>query len=102
MAQDTPAVLEGRRFLKGLPQDSDTRIEACRREHLALKLGIAAEVLIDPKNAGFEKFAADQHLERYLMTYEHTLKVDPDTKELSILADGHYTNLTWRIVFTLG
>jgi hypothetical protein len=87
-AQDSPAVLTGRRFFKQLPAIADPRMAACRRELLAVKLGISSEVF--DHNPGFEKFAADSHMERYLLEYHHQLRVDPKTKKLSILVDGHY------------
>lgn len=88
-AQDSPAVLTGRRFFKQLPSIDDQRIDACRRELLALKLGISSEVF--GCNPGFEKFATVSHLERYLMEYRrHELRIDPETKRLSILANNQY------------
>ena len=87
-AQSNPHVLAGRRFFKNFPSIVDSRIDTCRREHLALKLGIPGDVFAF--NPGFEKFATDSHLERYLMEYHHTLHVNPHTQELSIRANGEY------------
>ena len=90
-AQSSPRVLEGRKFFKNLPKIHDARIDACRREHLALKLGIPSETF--ELNQGFEKFATHSHLERYLMEYHHRLHVDRGSGLLSILANGQY--LPW-------
>ena len=87
-AQDSPLVLAGRRFFKLLPSINDPRIEACRRELLALKLGISPEVFCH--NAGFEEFATENHLERYLSAYHQSLLVDPKDVRLSILMDNRY------------
>ena len=87
-AQSNLHVLAGRRFFKNFPSIVDSRIDTCRREHLALKLGIPGDVFAF--NPGFEKFATDSHLERYLMEYHHTLHVNPHTQELSIRANGEY------------
>lgn len=93
-AQSTSAVLTGRSFFKQLPPIADPRIDACRRELLALKLGISSEVF--DHNPGFEKFATDSHLERYLMEYrQHELRISPETKKLSILANNQYVE--WEI-----
>lgn len=89
--QNTPQVLTGRRFFKNLPAIIDPRIDQCRREHLALKLGITADVF--DLNPGFEQFATQSHLERYLMEYHHSLLVDQRSGELSIRANGTY--LRW-------
>lgn len=91
-AQSLPAVLEGRRFFKELPKIADPKIETCRKEHLALKLGIPSEIF--DHNLGFETFARENALERYLMEYHHKLPVNEDTKELSIMADG--VLISWR------
>jgi hypothetical protein len=88
LAQNNPLVLAGRRFFKNLPQLVDPRIDICRRELLALKLGISSDVFT--KNPGFEKFATDTHLERYLMEYQHSLHVDPHSEKVSILSNGEY------------
>ena len=81
-AQSSPRVLEGRKFFKNLPKIHDARIDACRREHLALKLGIPSETF--ELNPGFERFATDTHLERYLMEYHHHLQVDRGSGLLTI------------------
>ena len=89
--QDSPEVLDGRRFFKQLPTIADPRIDACSRELLALKLGITSDVFAS--NDGFEKFAAESHLERYLLEYHQELQVN-DNKCLSILMDGQY--VPWK------
>ena len=86
--QDTSLVLEGRRFCKLLPEIDEPRIKNCRRELLALKLGLLPEVF--HHNPGFEKFAEENHLERYLLEYRQGLLVDPEEKRLSILMDNRY------------
>ena len=90
-AQNSPAVLAGRRFFSRLPTIADPRIDACRRELIALKLGISSDVFLP--NPGFETFAKETHLERYLFEYRQELQVD-DNKGLSILMGGKY--VPWR------
>jgi hypothetical protein len=88
-AQDSPLVLSGRRFFKQLPKTHDPRIEACRKELLALKLGVSSEVF--DHNSGFQDFAEKSHLERYLNEYHQPLLVGPE-KKISILQDGRYVS----------
>ena len=92
-AQGSSLVLSGRRFFKGLPAVHDPRIDACRRELLALKLGVSSKIF--DCNPGFEKFAAESHLERYLNEYRQDLRIDPKEKTLSILKDGQY--VAWKV-----
>lgn len=86
--QKHPKVLTARKFFKDLTVENP-RIAECRKQLLALKLGIDAEAFAF--NPGFQKFAAKNYLERYLMEYQHTLSVDPATKKISLMANGAMT-----------
>lgn len=88
-AQNNPAILEARRFLKDIKFESPG-ITECHKQLLAMKLGISAETF--NYNPGFQKFASKCHLERYLLTYKHKLEVDTTTNKISILANGVMTS----------
>lgn len=79
-----------RKYLRPLKpkQNMDPKVSECCRLLLAAKLGIDRDVF--DYNAGFEDFAFKSHIDRYLLDYDHSLKVDPATKELSILHNGTY------------
>lgn len=79
-----------RQFLRSLRKQTlaDPRIEECRRQYLATKLGINSQVF--DANPGFQSYAYDSYLERYLMGYGHALKIDQQSKKLEIMIDGTY------------
>lgn len=85
LAQKHIIVLTTRRFLKDLKVE-DPRISECRKQLLAMKLAIDADVF--DANPGFQKFASKYHLERYMMEYRHSLTIDPESKKISILKEG--------------
>lgn len=76
-----------RAFLKRCGKNKDPRIEGCRKEFLAYKLGIPREAL--ERNQGFESFAKNPPLERYLAEYHHTLVVDG--LNIKIVREGGYS-----------
>jgi hypothetical protein len=91
LAQRDEKVLLTRKFLRHIKIE-DPRIAECRKQLLAYKLGVKAEVF--DSNPGFQKFAARVHLDRYLMEYQHRLAVEEGSNQVSILASGHY--VTWN------
>lgn len=90
-AQELKVVLATRTFLKKLSLD-DPRVDECRKQLIALKLGITADVF--DKNPGFLSFASKSYLERYLMVYDHKLSVDSVTQKISILSKN--TLVPWN------
>lgn len=59
----------------------------------ASKLGIPEEAL--KKDSGFYEFAKVNAIHRYLLVFNHVLKVDPETFEISILYKGKYE--AWKV-----
>ncbi len=92
-AMKHPALSASRKFLRGIDfsKEQPLMVNACSRQLLAAKLGLSLKIFL--KNPGFEQFAFKSHLERYLMDYNHEIRVNPDTLEISLLCEGVYT--TW-------
>ncbi len=67
---------------------TDRYIRSCSRQLLAAKLGINSKIF--NFNPGFESFAFESHLERYLNGYQHILRVDPETHQISLMCEGTY------------
>lgn len=78
-----------RQLLKKVPKErlQDPRIENCKRELLAFKLGVSSNVF--KKNPEFEKFASNPPLERYLAEYGHSLQEQTEGN-IEILEGGKY------------
>lgn len=91
-AQKHPLTLETKKFLRNVSKNhpEDPRIAKCRQQFLAFKLGVEASTLEAPSNHGFESFATHPPLERYLLVYNHHLKVNPETKEIHLLCNGQW------------
>jgi hypothetical protein len=87
------ALKVARNFLRSISPEyfAQPHVNDCCRQLLAAKLGIETKVFA--KNPGFEQFAYDSHLERYLADYGHEIRVDPKTMEISLLCEGNY--LPW-------
>jgi hypothetical protein len=92
-------LLDVRKFLGGIPKEvfQNRQVALLASELFAAKLGIRAELF--DSHPGFEKFARENHLHRYLLTYcqgnapgplsrnnAHRWTVDPD--EIKILSGG--------------
>lgn len=97
-AMQHQTVNTARQYLRTLKpkQYMNPKVRECCRFLLAAKLGIDRDIF--NHNPGFETFAFKSHIDRYLMDYNHSLKVDPTTKELSILHNGAYQ--PWSVVYT--
>jgi hypothetical protein len=74
---DESLIKKARIFVKKHPKDTP-QINELKRELLAVKLKIEASVF--DSNLGFEQFAQENHLDRYLLHYGHTIKVDEHNK----------------------
>lgn len=72
---DNKPIQATRLFLKQA-KNQDSRITNCRSELLAYRLGIASSVFQTDLNQGFEQFATNPPLDRYLAAYNHILRVD--------------------------
>lgn len=79
-----PLVKTTRTFLRNVSghYQNDPRIIRCQKLLLASKLNI--NPIIFDKNPGFEEFARTYHIERYVMHYDHVVKVDPKTHEVKL------------------
>jgi hypothetical protein len=91
-ALNNPAALAARTLLKNIhkSQNKDPRIIECRKQLLAFKFGLSATILDLEVNQGFQAFASMPPLERYLMEYGHSLRVDYCNHEIKILSSGEY------------
>lgn len=91
-AQKHPLSLETKKFLKKVTKNhpEDPRIAKCRQQFLAFKLGVESSTLEASINKGFEHFASNPPLERYLLVYNHTLKINPETQEIHLLVNGEW------------
>lgn len=85
-----------RKFLRSLNSSlfSEPHVKDCCRQLLAAKLGIETGAF--SHNPGFEEFASNCHLERYLAEYNHEVRVDPKSKQISLMFEGRYQ--PWRII----
>jgi len=88
LAENDKTLTEARKALRTYHRIPKPLFDLCSEELLAAKLGINAEIFA--QNPGFKEFASAAHLERYLVFYSHTLKVNHDTGKLSILKGGTY------------
>ncbi|MFQ5728960.1 MAG: hypothetical protein ACE5GN_01195 [Waddliaceae bacterium] len=89
-ANKDPTLKTARTFLRRLKPNYryNPKVRECCRQLLAAKLGI--DVKLFAANDGFESFAFESHLEKYLLDYEHTLKVQ-GSDAVHILYEGKYT-----------
>jgi hypothetical protein len=62
-------------LLRQFKKIEDPRISRCQRELLAYSLGISSELFDQKANLGFEEFASNPPLNRYLAAYGHEVKV---------------------------
>lgn len=85
-----------RKFLRSLNSGRfyDHHVNICCRQLLAAKLGLNIDVFIH--NPGFEEFAYNSHIERYLADFGHEIRVDPESKEVSLMLEGRYQ--PWSVV----
>lgn len=88
--EKNPKADVARRFLRELrgQKNPDPRIKECRKEYLAIKLSLESTVL--DANPGFQEYAQECFLERYLLGYGHSLKINPQDNKIEILIDGSY------------
>lgn len=80
-----------RKFLRSInpKRFNEPHVNVCCRQLLAAKLGLSIDVFIN--NPGFEEFAYKSHIERYLSDFGHKIRVDPDSKKISLMFQGRYT-----------
>lgn len=80
-----------RKFLRSInPKHyNDPHVNVCCRQLLAAKLGLEIDVFIN--NPGFEEFAYKSHIERYLSDFGHSIHINSDSKEISLMFQGQYT-----------
>ncbi|RUP05576.1 hypothetical protein BC936DRAFT_140511 [Jimgerdemannia flammicorona] len=62
------------------------------KQVVAARNGIPADVF--DANPGLQLFLQKNHLHRYLLVYKHSLRVDPQTRECSIMCRGDYRS--WK------
>jgi len=73
---------------------SDPFLVELKRDLTAARLGVSSEAL--KASPGFQTFAEKTHLHRYLLRFNHSLAVDPETKKISILRQNRMT--PWKEV----
>ena len=85
-----------RKFLRSINPKlySEPHVNVCCRQLLAAKFGVDIEVFTN--NPGFEEFAFKSHIERYLADYGHEVRVNPGTKEISLMFEGSYQ--PWSVI----
>lgn len=88
-AKEHPLVQAARQYTKRIRKQPDhaETFRSFRMEFLAAKLGITSRHLED--NLSFTEFAIKYHLENYLLTHNHTIRISKNN-ELKLLKDGKY------------
>lgn len=85
-----PILALAKKFLRSKSRQVSTNpaLKLLRQRLTAVKLGLHRDDLNGHDD--FAHFARVNYLHRYLLAYNHTLKVDPTTQEILILHKGEY------------
>lgn len=91
------AVKATRAFTKSIKGKGDEleEVKQCKLEFMASKLGLTSEQI--KSNKGFQEFAVNSHLEKYLLHYGHKLEVEENTNEIFIFFEGN--RQPWSYVY---
>lgn len=99
LAQSNKKVSQVRNFLKNLSVKGP-QVSLLERELLAARLGISRAVL--ECNQGFEAFAKNYHLERYLLEYKEEIRLSPENKILLKVQKGDdFSYESWENISAL-
>ncbi|MCB1112929.1 MAG: hypothetical protein H7A37_09880 [Chlamydiales bacterium] len=95
-ATDNELLKEARVFLKSVKKEyrEDPRVQACAKQLNASRLGVTPEAL--DASPGFETFAVENILYRYLYIYNDELRIDEESAHVWIKHKGDY--VPWRNV----